>query len=160
MFTKKVAKHYTLVLIVLLLGVALSLGAWYAYAQAVSTEKRQVLRAETFKISAGEQKFKAFYLSAPADSFEVTWNVSQGSIKWSAWQAHFIEDDHGYFDHWVNETTVEKVQTWFWNENNGTVSISGSPFAINEIWYVHFYNEDSYEKEVSFQVVKVWHGLF
>jgi hypothetical protein len=160
MLAKKVVKYYTLGLIVLLAGFAVSIGVWYVYAQAVSAEKREVLRTETFKIGAGEQKFKAFYLSAPADEFEVTWNVSKGSIKWSAWQYHIIEDEHGYFDHWVNETTVEKVQAWFYDQNNGTTSYSGTPFDINQIWYLHFFNEDSYEKEVSFQVVKVWHGLF
>jgi len=158
--TKKVLKYCSLGLIVLLVGVGVSLTVWYVYAQALSAEKRQVLRSETFKIAGGEQKFKAFYLSAPVDSFEVTWNVSEGSVKWSAWQASIIEDDHGYFDYWVNETTVEKVQTWFWNENHGTVGMSGSPPPVNEIWYLHFFNEDSYEKEVSFQVVKIWHGLF
>jgi hypothetical protein len=64
-------------------------------------------------------------------SFEVTWNVSKGSIKWSAWQAHIIEDDHGYFDYWINETTVEKVQTWFYEGNNGTAGYIGD--SVNEI---------------------------
>ena len=128
MSARKIGKYYAIGLVVLLVGVALSLGVWYVYAQAVSAEKREVLRTETFKIGAGEQKFKAFYLSAPADEFEVTWNVSKGSIKWSAWQARIIEDDHGYFDHWVNETTVEKVQAWFYDQNNGTTSYSGTPF--------------------------------
>jgi len=160
MSTMKVLKLYSLGLIVLLAGIGISLTAWYAYGLSLSAEKRELVRAETFKICADEQKFKAFYLSAPVDSFEVTWNVSEGSIKWSAWQARIIEDDHGYFDHWVNETTVEKVQTWFWDENHGTVGYVGSPTPINEIWYLHFFNEDSFEKTVSFQVVKIWHGLF
>jgi hypothetical protein len=160
MSISKALNYRSLGLIVLLVGVGVSLAAWYAYGQAVSAERRQVLRAETFTIGAGEQKFKAFYLSTPIESFEVTWNVSEGSIKWSAWKASIIEDDHGYFDYWVNETTVEKVQTWFWNENHGTVGLGPTPIPVNEIWYLHFYNEDSYEKEVSFQVVKIWHGLF
>jgi len=160
MSTMKVLKLYSLGLIVLLAGIGISLTAWYAYGLSLSAEKRELVRAETFKICADEQKFKAFYLSAPVDSFEVTWNVSEGSIKWSAWQARIIEDDHGYFDHWVNETTVEKVQTWFWDENHGTVGYVGFPPPINEIWYLHFFNEDSFEKTVSFQVVKIWHGLF
>lgn len=160
MSTKKVLKYYSLGLIVLLVGIGVSLTAWYAYGQALSAEKRQLLRTETFTIGAGEQKFKAFYLSAPADSFEITWNTSEGSVKWSAWPAPIIEDDHGYFDHWVNETRVEKVQTWFWDEDHGTVGYGGTPPPLNEIWYLHFFNEDSFEKEVSFQVVKIWHGLF
>ena len=159
MATRNVLKCHSLGLIVLLIGVGVCLTVWYAYAQAVAAEKRQVLRSETFRIAAGEQKFKAFYLSAPVESFEVSWNVSVGSIKWSAWQASIVEDDHGYFDYWVNETTMEKVQTWFWNENHGTVGLCGTPTPVNEIWYLHFFNEDSYEKEVSFQVVKIWHGL-
>jgi hypothetical protein len=160
MSSNKALSYRSLGLIVLLVFAGVSLTAWYAYAQTLSAEKRQVLRSETFKIAAGEQKFKAFYLSAPLESFEVSWNVSEGSIKWSAWKASIIEDDHGYFDYWVNETTMEKVQTWFWNENHGTVGIGGTPTPVNEIWYLHFYNEDSYEKEVSFQVAKIWHGLF
>jgi len=158
MSSKTVAKYYALGLMALLAGFAASLGVWYVYAQASSAEKRQVLRRETFKIEAGEQKFKAFYLSAPADSFEVTWNVSKGSVKLSPWQATIIEDSHGYFDHYINETTVEKVQTWFFEGNNGTAGCVGAD--VNQIWYIFFYNEDSYEKEISFQVVKVWHGLF
>lgn len=144
-------------LILLVVGVVVSLISWYAYAQTL--ERTEVLRTETFKIAAGEQKFKAFYLSAPADLFRVTWNVSSGSIKWSSWQAHFIEDDHGYFDKWINETSVEKVQTWFWNENKGTVTCGIEQQDVNQIWYIHFYNEGSYEKEVTFQIVKVWHGF-
>ena len=161
MSTRKVAKHYALGLAVFLVGFVLTMVAWSAVATANSAEKREVLRTETFEIGAGEQKFKAFYLSAPADGFEITWNVSKGSVKLSPWQAHIIEDDHGYFDYYVNETTVEKVQTWFFNASNGTIGASiDSTNDVNQIWYVHFYNEDSYEKEVYLQVTKAWHGLF
>lgn len=157
MLAGKMAKRYAVGLIVLVVGIAASLGGWYAYAQASSAERRQVLRTQTFKIDAGEQKFMAFYLSAPANGFEVTWNVSEGSIKWSAWQASMFEESLGYFDY-NNGTGVEKHQVWFYEGNNGTAGYSGD--SVNEVWYIHFYNEDSYEKEVTFHVVKVWHGLF
>jgi hypothetical protein len=161
MSAKKTLKHYAFYFVVFLAGFTLSVAAWQVYLAAASTERRQVLLTTTFKIGAQEQKFKAFYLSAPADEFLIQFNVSVGSVKMSPWQAHIIEDDHGYFDYYVNETTVEKRQVWFFNEHNATIGCNvDSTTDVNQIWYVHFYNEDSYEKEVSLQVTKVWHGLF
>jgi len=154
-------KYYAFYLIVFLVGFILSLATWQVYFAAASAEKKQVLLTTSFKIAAQEQKFKAFYLSAPAEEFDIELNVSQGSIKFSPWQAHIIEDDHGYFDRYVNETTVEKVQTWFFDLDNGTVGCSiDSKQDVNQVWYILFLNEDSYEKEVHLQVTKVWHGLF
>lgn len=160
MSTKKVLKLSSLGLIVLLVGIGVSLTAWYVYALAVSAEKRQVLRSETLKIAGGEQKFKAFYLSAPAEEFHIMFNVSEGSIRFSPWQAIMFEDSLGYFDY-HNGTGVEKRQVWFFEGNNGTAGCSIDPAKdVDQVWYILFYNEDSFEKEVSFQVVKVWHGLF
>jgi len=136
---------------VVLLGFALALTAWYVYAQAISTEKREVLLTTTFKIGAGEQKFKAFYLSAPAERFDIEFNVLSGSIKFSAWQASVFENSLGYFEY-NNGTAVEKRQVWFYEGNNGTAEYAGD--SVNEIWYIHFYNEDSYEKEVYLKVTK------
>jgi len=161
MSAKKTVKHYAFYLIVLLAGFSLSMAAWQVYFAAASAERKQVLLTTTFKISAQEQKFKAFYLSAPAERFDIDFSVSQGSIKCSPWQATIIEDSHGYFDRYVNETTVEKVQTWFFNENNGTAGcVIDSTKDVNQVWYILFLNEDSYEKEVNLQVTKAWHGLF
>jgi len=157
MFAKKIMK---LGLIMLIVGFAVSLIGWYAYAQAVSAEKREVLRTETFTIGAGEQKFKAFYLPAPAEEFDIMFNVSEGSIKFSPWQAIMFEDSLGYFEY-HNGTGVEKHQVWFFEGNNGTAGCGiDAAKDVDQVWYILFYNEDSFEKEVSFQVVKIWHGLF
>jgi len=158
MSAKKVLKYYSLGLIVLLAGFAISLTAWYAYALATSVEKKEVLLTTSFKIGGHEQKFKAFYLSAPAERFDIEFNVSRGSIKFSAWQASVFEESLGWFEYNINETTVKKRQVWFYEGNNGTAGYVGD--SVNEIWYIHFYNEDSCEKEVHIQVTKVWHGLF
>jgi hypothetical protein len=157
MFQKKILK---LGLIVLIVGVVVSLIGWYAYAQALSTERKQVLLSTSFKIGAGEEKFKVFYLSTPCEIFYFKWNVSQGSIKAShPWQASEFEDDLGYVDVYVNETKVEKIHTWFWNENNATIGGGVEQKDMNQVWYLQFYNEDSYEKEVYLEVTKVWHGF-
>ena len=159
MLPKKVAKYYALGLLVVLVGFALSLVTWFAYAQAVSAEKREVLLTTSFKIAAGEQKFTAFYLSAPADGFEIKFNVSSGSIKFSPWDAHTFENTLGWFEY-HNGTGYEKHQVWFFEGNNGTAGGSIQSTNTNQIWYIHFYNEDSYEKIIYLQVTKVWHGLF
>jgi hypothetical protein len=46
------------------------------------------------------------------------------------------------------------VQPWFFEGNDGTAGCSGE--GGNEVWYLLFYNEDSYEKEIHMQVTKVW----
>jgi hypothetical protein len=117
-------------------------------------EKREVLLTTSFTIGRQEQKVKAFYLSAPAEGFEVMFNVSSGSIKFSPWQACTFEDSLGYFEY-HNGTAVEKRQVWFFEGNNGTAGCSTED--VNQVWYLHFYNEDSYEKEVHIQITKVWH---
>ncbi len=124
-----------------------------SYAQ-IRAEKREVLLIASFTIEAGERKFKAFYLSAPADGFFIDYNVSIGSIKFSPWPASSFEDSLGYFDYYINETTVEKRQVWFFEGNNGCVG--GSVGDADQVWYIQFYNEDSYEKEVHIQVTKFW----
>jgi hypothetical protein len=60
---------------------------------------------------------------------------------------------------YVNETKVEKIHTWFWNENNATIGGGVEQKDMNQVWYLQFYNEDSYEKEVYLEVTKVWHGF-
>ena len=143
MLLRKVARHYILGLIILLTCFTISLGAWYAYAQAASAEKREVLLATTFNIGAQEQKFKAFYLSAPAKEFDIEFNVSSGSIKFSPWQTSLFEQSLGYFDY-HNGTAVEKRQVWFFEGNNGTAGcIVDSTKDVNQVWYILFFNEDA-----------------
>jgi hypothetical protein len=123
------------------------------------TEKREVLLTTSFTIGGQEQKFKAFYLSAPAEEFYITFNVSKGSIKFSAWDAETFENSLGWFEY-HNGTAVEKRQVWFYEGNNGTAGYRGTvgdaETDANRIWYIHFYNEDPYEKEVHIRVTKVW----
>jgi hypothetical protein len=116
-------------------------------------EKREVLLTTSFTIGGQEQKFKAFYFSAPAKGFEIAFNVSSGSIKFSPWAACIFEDSLGYFEY-HNGTAVEKRQVWFFEGNNGTAGCSTE--YVNQVWYILFYNEDSYEKEVYIQINKVW----
>ena len=47
------------------------------------TENRELLLTTSFKLEGGEQRFTAFYLSAPATGFEVKFNVSSGTVKYS-----------------------------------------------------------------------------
>ena len=117
-------------------------------------EKREVLLTTSFTIGGQEQKFKAFYFSAPAKGFEIAFNVSSGSIKFSPWEACIFEDSLGYFEY-HNGTAVEKHQVWFFEGNNGTAGCSTE--YVNQVWYIFFYNEDSYEKQVYIQINKVWH---
>lgn len=116
-------------------------------------EKREVLWTTTFTIEGQEQKFRAFFLSAPAEGFDIIFNVSKGSIKFSAWDANTFEESLGWFEY-HNGTAVEKHQVWFFEGNNGTAGCSTSD--VNQVWYIHFYNEDSYEKEIHMQITKVW----
>jgi hypothetical protein len=137
-------------LMVFLGGFAVFVHAWNVY-----TEKREVLLTTSFKLEGGEQRFTAFYLSAPAEAFYVKFNVSSGSIKFSHWDAVTFEDSLGYFEY-HNGTAVEMRQVWFFEGNNGTVGCGIPPESVNMVIYLHFYNEDPYEKEVHLQVTKVW----
>jgi hypothetical protein len=149
MLIKKVLIYCMLGSMVFLGGLAVFVHAWYIYA-----EKREVLLTTSLKIEGQEQKFKAFYLSAPVDWFEVEFNVSKGSVKFSVWDANLFEDSLGWFDY-HNGTAVERLQVWLFEGNNGTAGFGGEG-GENMVWYIHFYNEDSYEKEVQLQVTKIW----
>ena len=81
--------------------------------------------------------------------------ASSGSIKFSPWDAPLFEDSLGYFEY-HNGTAVEMRQVWFFEGNNGTAGCSISPESVNMVIYLHFYNEDPYEKEVYIQVAKSW----
>jgi len=118
------------------------------------TEKREVLLTTSFTIGRQKQKFKAFYVSAPAEGFEVTFNVSKGSIKFSPYPPELFEDSFDYFEHSINEMTVEIFLPWFFEGNNGTAGCSTE--CANQVWYLLFCNEDLYEKEIHMQITKVW----
>jgi hypothetical protein len=148
MQTKKVLKYGMFGLMVFLASFAVLI---YATAH---TEKREVLLTTSLKIGGQEQKFKAFYLSAPAEEYYITFNVSEGSIKFSPWDADIFEETLGWFDYY-NGTEIEKHQVWFFEGNNGTAGCNGDSDDV--VIYLHFYNEDSYEKEIHLQVTKVWH---
>lgn len=123
------------------------------------SEKREVLLDTSFNIEGGEhEKFRGFYLSAPAEEFVISVSVSDGFINFSAWHDHVIEDSLGYFDY-HNGTAVEKIQVWFFSVDNGDVpfGLQYNPESLNRIWYVQFCNPDSYEKEVDLKVTKIWH---
>lgn len=153
MSARKMLKYCALGLLVFLAGLGISLAvAVYAL---TPTERRGVLYTTSFTLGGQEQVFKAFYLSAPAESFEIAFNVSNGSVKFSPWLASQFEKSLGWFDYYVNETTVEKRQVWFFEGKNGTAGCCGD--SVNQVWYIQFYNEDPYEKEVRIQITKIWH---
>jgi hypothetical protein len=149
MSRKRVLMYGLSGLVVFLMCCAFLVYAWS------STEKREVLLTKSLKIGGQEEKFTAFYLSAPAEAFYVAFNVSSGSIKFSPWDAPFFEDSLGYFEY-HNETGGETRQIWLFEGNNGTAGCSVSPESVNTVIYLHFYNEDPYEKEVYIQVTKAW----
>lgn len=99
------------------------------------TVKREVLYTETFKIEGQEQLFRAFYLSVPAVLFEATFDSFQSR---------------------VNEATIGTIQGWECETDNGIVKWRIDPENLNQVWYLSFFNEDSYEKEVTVEVTKVW----
>ena len=123
------------------------------------SEKREVLLDTSFEIEGGEhEKFRGFYVSAPADYLVISVSVSEGFVNFSAWEDCLFEDSLGYFDY-HNGTAVEKIQVWFFSVDKGdaTYGLANNPESLNKIWYVQFCNPDSYEKEVDLKVTKIWH---
>jgi hypothetical protein len=118
--------------------------------------KREVLYTETFKIEGQEQLFRAFYLSAPAVLFEVKLTVSEGTIKWTPYSAVLFEATFDPFQSHVNEAAIGTIQGWECETDNGIVKWRIDQENLNQVWYLSFFNEDSYEKEVTVEVTKVW----
>ena len=54
------------------------------------------------------------------------------------------------------EATFDSVQGWECETDNGIVKWRIDPENLNQVWYLSFFNEDSYEKEVTVEVTKVW----
>jgi len=120
------------------------------------TEKREVIYSNTITIDGGEVMFRAFYLSAPAGLFEVKLSVSKGTIKWTPHSAVMFEDTLGWFPCRINGRSFGTIQRWVCETDNGIVKWGVDPENVNMVWYLNFYNQDSYEKEVHIEVTKVW----
>ena len=121
------------------------------------TENRELLLTTSFKLEGGEQRFTAFYLPAPATAFEVKFKVSSGTVKYSPWPAEMFEENQGYHVKYVNGTIVDKFQIWLFDVDDETLGHGIDPqHDQNKVWYLHFYNEDSYEKQVYIEVTKLW----
>lgn len=147
-------KNATKIGIVALMLVLSSLASvMYAFAY---TEKREVIYSNTLTIEGQEVKFRAFYLSAPAGLFEVKLTVSEGTIKWTPHSAVMFEDTLGWFPRRITENTFGKIQRWVCETDDGMVKWSVDPENVNMVWYINFYNEDDYEKEVQIEITKVW----
>jgi hypothetical protein len=140
------------------LGLLIVLVACATIVYALSyTENRELLLTTSFKLEGGKQRFTAFYLPAPATAFEVKFNVSSGTVKYSPWTAEMFEENQGYHEKCVNGTTVDKFQIWLFEVDNETLGHGIDPqYNVNKVWYLHFYNEDSSEKEVYIEVTKMW----
>ena len=134
----KALKYGTLILLIVLASLA---SVMYALAYTV---KREVLYTKTFKIEGQREIFRAFYLSAPAAMFEVKISVSEGTIKWTPYSAALFE------------ATFDSSQGWECETDNGIVKWRIDSENLNQVWYLSFLNEDSYEKEVTVEVTKVW----
>ena len=134
----KALKYSTLILLIVLASLA---SVMFALAYTV---KREVLYTKTFKIDGQEQTFRAFYLSAPAAMFEIKLTVSKGTVKWTPYSAVMFE------------ATFDSIQGWECETDNGIVKWRIDSENLNQVWYLTFLNEDSYEKEVHVEVTKVW----
>ena len=128
-----------------MLGVLMLVGslASVMYALAYS-EKRELIYSNTITIEGREVKYRDFYLSAPAIMFEVKLIVSEGTIKWTPYSTVLFE------------ATPDSFQGWECETNNGIVKWRIDPENLDQDWYLTFLNEDSYEKEVTVEVTKVW----
>jgi len=137
----------------LLLVVSSLASVMYALAY---TEKREVIYSDTITIEGKEVKFTSFYLSAPAVLFEVKLTVSKGTIKWTPHSAVMFEDTLGWFPCRVSGKSFGTIQRWICETDNGSVRWSVDQENVDMMWYLNFYNQDSYEKEVHIEVTKVW----
>jgi hypothetical protein len=120
------------------------------------TAKREVVYTGSFKIESQEVKFRAFYLAEPAGLFEVKLSVSRGTIKWTPHSAVMFEDTLGWFPCRIRGKSYGTIQRWVCETDNGVVSWRVDPENLNMVWYLNFYNQDSYDKEVHIEVSRVW----
>ncbi len=148
---KKIAINIVIIAVMLVLGSLASLMYAVAY-----TEKREVVYTNTITIGADEIKFRGFYLSSPAGFFEVSIKVSNGTIKWTPHSAVMFEDTLGWFPHRITQDTFGKIQRWVCETDDEMVKWSVDPENVDMVWYINFYNEDDYEKEIQIEITKVW----
>lgn len=118
--------------------------------------KREIIYTNTLTIGAQQQNFRAFYLSEPAVMFEVKLTVSEGTIKWSPYSEALFDSTFDSFHSQVNQSTYGTLQGWECETGNGTVNWRIDSENLNQIWYLCFFNEASYEKEVTVEVTKLW----
>lgn len=147
------AKIFKISLFSLLIVLASLASVMYALAY---IEKREVIYSNTIKIEGQEVMFRAFFLSAPATQFEVKLSVSDGTIKWTPHSAVMFEDTLGWFPRKVNGTVVGTIQRWVCETEDGTVKWDVDQENVNMVWYLNFFNQDSFKKEVHIEVTKVW----
>ena len=140
-----------------LIGLMIVLGSLASVMYALAyTDKREVLYTNTIKIQGQEVMFRAFYLSAPAALFEVKISVAEGTIKWTPHSAVMFEDTLGWFPRKINGRLNGTIQRWVCETDSGTVKWGVDPENVDMVWYLNFFNPDSYEKEVCIEVTKVW----
>jgi len=125
------------------------------YALAYSV-KREIIYKNTLTIGSQQQNFRAFYLTEPAVMFEVKLTVSQGTIKWSPYSEALFDATFDSFHSQVNQSTYGTLQGWECENGDGIVNWRIDSENLNQIWYLCFLNEDSYEKEVTVEVTKLW----
>ena len=87
--------------------------------------------------------------------FEVKLSVSKGNVKWAPYAATLFEDTLELFPYRIDSATVDVIQGWEYETHNGTVKWRVDPENLNQVWYLSFLNEDSYEKEDYVEVTKV-----
>jgi len=140
--------------LILALVITVSLASvMYALAYSV---KREVIYTGTLTVGAQQQNFRAFYLSEPAVIFEVKLTVSEGTIKWSPYSADLFDVTFDSFNSQVNQSTYGTLQGWECETEDGTVNWRIDSENLNQIWYLCFLNEDSYEKQATVEVTKLW----
>jgi len=140
-----------------MLGLMIVFGSLASVMYALAyTEKREVIYSNTITIDGGEVMFRAFYLSAPAGLFEVKLSVSEGTIKWTPHSAVMFEDTLGWFPCRIGGGLFGTIQRWVCETDNGIVKWGVDPENVNMVWYLNFYNQDVYEKEVHIEISKVW----
>lgn len=149
-------KKTTIKIGILALLLILSSLASVMYALAY-TEKRELIYSNTLTIEGKDVKFRGFYLSAPAGVFEVKVTVSKGTIKWTPHSAVMFEDTLGWFPCIITGKSFGTIQRWVCeSENNDIVRWSVDPENLDMVWYINFYNQDNFEKEVHIEVTKIW----
>jgi len=140
--------------LILSLIVTVSLASvMYALAYSV---KREIVYTNNLTIGGQQQNFRAFYLPEPAAMFEVKLTVSQGTIKWSPYSETLFDVTFDSFNSQVNQSTYGTLQGWECETDDGIVNWRIDSESLNQIWYLCFLNEDSYEKEVTVEVTKLW----